>query len=43
MLDGDLFEYPLNKMGKRSNLNGFALEKYEIFTDALDNVSLSLN
>jgi hypothetical protein len=43
MFDGDLFEYPLNKMGEDSNLNGFALGTYQIFTDALDSVSFSLN
>lgn len=43
MLDGDLFQYPLNKMGEDSNLNGFAIDEYEIFKDALDNVSFSLN
>jgi hypothetical protein len=43
MLDGDLFQYPLNKLGEGSNLNGFGIDDYEIFTDALDNVSFSLN
>jgi hypothetical protein len=43
MLDGDLFQYPLTKMGEHSNLNGFDIDKYKAFTDLTDDVSFSLN
>lgn len=43
MLDGDLFEYSMTKMGEGSKLNGFEFEKYEIFINALDDVLFSLN
>jgi hypothetical protein len=43
MLDGDLFQYPLTKMGKHSNLNGFDIDNYKGFKVLMDDVSFSLN